>query len=77
MAIVSIIFFTVLIVLTSSANNRFGSFAPSRSKCKAAWFVDGEDYMSAVADALVPKTFSKRSSRTISYGHCWDVYIEE
>ena len=53
MAFVSIIFgFTTLLVVISSANNRFGSFAPSRSKCKAAWFVDGEDYMSAVADAL-------------------------
>ena len=49
-----ILIFCSLFVRRSSAvcNNRFGSYAPLRSKCKAAWFVDGEDYMSAVADAL-------------------------
>ena len=32
--------------------NRFGSFAPVRRDTSAVWFVDGRDYMSAVADAL-------------------------
>lgn len=31
---------------------RFGSFAPERTSA-AKWFVDGKDYMSAVADAIV------------------------
>lgn len=30
---------------------RFNSFAPVRSGSQAKWFVDGKDYMSAVADA--------------------------
>ena len=33
-------------------NNRFDSFAPPRNGCRAKWFVDGQDYMSAVADAI-------------------------
>ena len=33
-------------------NTRFNSFSPLRRNCKAAWFVDGQDYMSAVADAI-------------------------
>ena len=32
--------------------NRFDSFAPVWKDCGAKWFVDGRDYMSAVADAL-------------------------
>ena len=28
------------------------SFAPERNDCHAKWFVDGQDYMSAVADAI-------------------------
>ncbi|CAG0903670.1 unnamed protein product [Darwinula stevensoni] len=32
--------------------NRFGSFVPMRRDTPAVWFVDGRDYMSAVADAL-------------------------
>ena len=31
---------------------RNGSFAPVRNSSRAKWFVDGEDYMSAVADAI-------------------------
>ena len=32
-------------------SKRFGSFAPERSGA-ANWFVDGEDYMAAVADGI-------------------------
>lgn len=32
--------------------NPHNSFAPYRSSVSASWFVDGADYMSAVADAL-------------------------
>ena len=28
------------------------SFAPVRINCEAKWFIDGKDYMSAVADAI-------------------------
>ena len=35
-----------------STNNRFDSFAPPRNGCRAKWFVDGQDFMSAVADAI-------------------------
>ncbi|XP_046844970.1 phospholipase D1-like [Xenia sp. Carnegie-2017] len=31
---------------------RFNSFAPLRNDSKVKWFVDGKDYMSAVADAI-------------------------
>lgn len=31
---------------------RFGSFAPVRDKCDATWFVDGEHYMSSLADTM-------------------------
>ncbi|CAB4034965.1 Phospholipase D2 [Paramuricea clavata] len=30
----------------------FGSFAPIQNDCKVKWFVDGQEYMSAVADAI-------------------------
>ena len=36
----------------SSLHYRFGSFAPVRNGTQATWFVDGKDYMSAVADAI-------------------------
>ena len=36
----------------SKHDNRFGSFAPVRNGIQAKWFVDGQDYMSAVADAI-------------------------
>ena len=38
----------------ASYENRFGSFAPVRyvHDSKVKWFVDGEDYMEAVADAI-------------------------
>jgi phosphatidylserine/phosphatidylglycerophosphate/cardiolipin synthase-like enzyme len=32
--------------------HRFESFAPVRNDSKVKWFVDGQDYMSAVADAI-------------------------
>lgn len=32
--------------------NRYTSFAPVRSDIRAGWFVDGSDYMAAVADAM-------------------------
>ena len=32
--------------------NRFGSFAPLRSESRCSWFVDGCNFMSAVADAI-------------------------
>lgn len=32
--------------------NRFNSFVPPRPQSKCSWFVDGKDYMSAVADAI-------------------------
>ena len=31
---------------------RHGSFAPVRENGRAMWYVDGKDYMSAVADAI-------------------------
>ncbi|XP_065912688.1 phospholipase D2-like [Dysidea avara] len=33
-------------------DKRFDSFAPERNHCTATWFVDGESYFAAVADAL-------------------------
>jgi phospholipase D1/2 len=35
-----------------SHGNRFDSFAPDREDSRVRWFVDGQDYMSAVADAI-------------------------
>ena len=35
-----------------STDNRFDSFAPPRDDCRAKWYVDGQDYMAAVADAI-------------------------
>ena len=34
---------------------RYDSFAPVRKNNQAAWYVDGKDYMSAVADAMQSK----------------------
>ncbi|XP_065911385.1 phospholipase D2-like [Dysidea avara] len=31
---------------------QFGSFAPVREACQAAWFVDGQHYMSSLADTM-------------------------
>jgi phospholipase D1/2 len=31
---------------------RYGSFAPIREKIQAKWYIDGQDYFSAVADAI-------------------------
>ena len=36
-----------------SQHYRHGSFAPVREGCKAVWYMDGKDYMSAVADAIM------------------------
>ena len=36
----------------SSLHYRHGSFAPVRGNSQAVWYVDGKDYMSAVADAI-------------------------
>ena len=36
----------------ASTSNRHGSFAPVRENGQAMWYVDGKDYMSAVADAI-------------------------
>ena len=36
-----------------SERYRFGSFAPVRMGSQAKWFVDGQDYMSAVADTIM------------------------
>lgn len=38
--------------VAKSQRYRHGSFAPVRNNCEAMWFVDGKDYMSAVADAI-------------------------
>jgi len=43
--------------ISSTASNateryRFGSFAPLRNESRAKWFVDGQDYMAAVADSI-------------------------
>ena len=35
-----------------SQGTRYDSFAPVRKSAQAVWFIDGEDYMSAVADAI-------------------------
>ena len=37
---------------SDSQRYRYGSFAPVRRNGRAAWFIDGKDYMSAVADAI-------------------------
>ena len=39
---------------TSNATerHRFGSFAPLRNESQAKWYVDGQDYMAAVADSI-------------------------
>ncbi|KAI9490490.1 hypothetical protein BDB00DRAFT_837407 [Zychaea mexicana] len=34
-------------------NHRFSSFAPVRHKAKVKWFVDGENHMNAVAEAIL------------------------
>ena len=36
----------------STAEHRFGSFAPIRNGSQAKWYVDGQDYMAAVADSI-------------------------
>ena len=36
----------------STAEHRFGSFAPIRNESQAKWYVDGQDYMAAVADSI-------------------------
>ena len=36
----------------SMAEQRFGSYAPTRNGCQAKWYVDGQDYMAAVADSI-------------------------
>lgn len=36
----------------STAKHRFGSFAPIRDGSQAKWYVDGQDYMRAVADSI-------------------------
>ena len=36
----------------STAKHRFGSFAPIRNGSQAKWYVDGQDYMAAVADSI-------------------------
>ena len=36
----------------STAEHRFGSFAPIRNRSQAKWYVDGQDYMAAVADSI-------------------------
>ncbi|KAI8973863.1 hypothetical protein BDB01DRAFT_854129 [Pilobolus umbonatus] len=33
--------------------NRYGSYAPKRNNVKAKWFVDGQDYYDAVAEAIL------------------------
>lgn len=38
---------------TPTLKERFGSFAPERQHCQAKWFVHGEHYMAAVADAIL------------------------
>ena len=35
-----------------TAKHRFGSFAPIRNGSQAKWYVDGQDYMAAVADSI-------------------------
>ena len=36
----------------STAEHRFGSYAPVRNGSQAKWYVDGQDYMAAVADSI-------------------------
>ena len=36
----------------STAKHRFGSFAPIWNGSQAKWYVDGQDYMAAVADSI-------------------------
>ena len=33
-------------------SNRFSSFAPVWESCEAKWYVDGQDYMAGVTDAI-------------------------
>ena len=37
-------------------HNRFGSFAPERTNQVGQYFIDGQNYMSAVADAILAAT---------------------
>ena len=37
-------------------HNRFGSFAPERTNQVGQFFIDGQNYMSAVADAILAAT---------------------
>ena len=46
--------------VAKSQRYRHGSFAPVRNNCEAMWFVDGKDYMSAVADAIEERNFDNR-----------------
>lgn len=39
-------------ISNSADRHRFGSFAPLRNGSQAKWYVDGEDYMAAVADSI-------------------------
>ena len=39
-------------ISNSADRHRFDSFAPLRSRSQAKWYVDGEDYMAAVADSI-------------------------
>ena len=41
-----------LLTSNPSTRYRYGSFAPVRKSDRAMWYVDGQDYMSAVADAI-------------------------
>jgi phospholipase D1/2 len=45
----------VAYMLSSDDSQRYrhGSFAPVRERCKAVWYVDGKDYMSAVGEAIM------------------------
>ena len=40
------------VVSTAEQQYRFGSYAPIREQSQAKWYVDGQDYMAAVADSI-------------------------
>ena len=49
--LIRFVLFAAFMASVNSAH-RFGSFAPVRNGSQAKWYVDGEDYMAAVADSI-------------------------
>lgn len=52
LSILAVVAAICITLVEKSQRYRHGSFAPVRNNCEAMWFIDGKDYMSAVADAI-------------------------